>query len=34
MTLKEFERLINQFPHLKLVNLTGQGEILLNNDFF
>lgn len=34
MSLEEFERVISQFPHLKRADLTGQGENLLNNDFF
>ncbi len=30
----DFKKIINQFPGLRFINLTGEGTCFLNNDFF
>jgi radical SAM protein with 4Fe4S-binding SPASM domain len=34
LTFTQFTNMINQFPYLRQINLTGLGEALLNTDFF
>ncbi|MFQ6085939.1 MAG: radical SAM protein, partial [Candidatus Bathyarchaeia archaeon] len=31
---ENYQRIVDQFPHLRQLNLTGVGESLLNRDFF
>jgi len=33
LTFDQFEHIVNQFPNLKWVNLTGEGDAFLNRDY-
>lgn len=33
LSFEEFRRVVDQFPHLKWINLTGEGNAFLNNDY-
>lgn len=33
LTFSQFEHIVNQFPNLKWVNLTGEGDAFLNRDY-
>ncbi|OGZ79617.1 MAG: hypothetical protein A2528_02890 [Candidatus Staskawiczbacteria bacterium RIFOXYD2_FULL_37_9] len=34
MNFEQFKSIINQFPHLRYINVTGEGTGFLNKDFF